>query len=376
MDADHFGVRAGAGAGQHLSRPCRQDQAAGARLGLQHRALRRDARHHHRRVLEQGGDQGERGADRLGLALRLLDGPVAGDHVLDPGVLHSLSGLPRLSGTLPGGVRAARGRCAGHDGTRPLRPVPPALDLGRHPVAPECGEQRGPARHSHRREHGAGRPLAEDHPGHRTGVPWWGEGPVKDFARRMIGIDRRIIFLLIAAAVLLPLLRPFGLPIKISPEVRAVYDYIEALPERSVFLLSFDFDPSSKPELEPQAVALLRHAFLKNLRVIGMTHWLTGPGLADDIFSRVAVETGRERGKDYVLLGWSPRAGALVIAMGQDLVNAVPSDYQKTPTPGMPVLEGVKSLRDVNYMVSLAAGHPGIAVADVFGYGQYRVQLG
>ena len=30
---------------------------------------------------------------------------------------------------------------------------------------------------------------------------------MKDFARRMIGIDRRIIFLLIAAAVLLPLLQ-------------------------------------------------------------------------------------------------------------------------------------------------------------------------
>ena len=198
---------------------------------------------------------------------------------------------------------------------------------------------------------------------------------MKDFARRMIGIDRRIIFLLIAAAVLLPLLRPFGLPIKISPEVRAVYEYIEALPERSVFLLSLDFDPSSKPELEPQAVALLRHAFLKNLRVIGMTHWLTGTGLADDIFSRVAAEMGRERGKDYVFLGWSPGAGALVIAMGQDLYKAFPSDYQKTPTPGMPVLEGVKSLRDVNYMVSLAAGNPGIEMWYVFGKDKYRFEM-
>src|SRR5712692_8120080 len=179
----------------------------------------------------------------------------------------------------------------------------------------------------------------------------------------MIGIDRRIIFLLIAAAVLLPLLRPFGLPIKVSPEVEAVYDYIEALPERSVFLLSFDFDPSSKPELEPQAVALLRHAFRKNLRVIGMTHWLTGTGLADDVFSRVAAEMGKERGRDYVFLGWSPGAGALVIAMGQDLYKAFPSDYQKTPTQGMAVLEGVRNLRDVNYMVSLAAGSSGIEMA-------------
>src|SRR2546430_1916712 len=140
----------------------------------------------------------------------------------------------------------------------------------------------------------------------------------------MIGIHRRLIFLLIAAAVLLPLLRPFGLPIKISPEVRAVYDYIEALPERSVFLLSFDFDPSSKPELEPQAVALLRHAFRKNLRGIGMTHWLTGTGLGDDIFSRVAAETEKEGGKDYVFLGWSPGTGSLVIAMGRTFTRRSP----------------------------------------------------
>jgi hypothetical protein len=198
---------------------------------------------------------------------------------------------------------------------------------------------------------------------------------VKDFARRMIGIDRRIIFLLIAAAVLLPLLRPFGLPIKVSPEVKAVYDYIEALPERSVFLLSFDFDPSSKPELEPQAVALLRHAFRKNLRVIGMTHWLTGTGLADDIFSRVAAETEKERGKDYVFLGWSPGTGSLVIAMGQDLYKAFPSDYQKNPTRGMPVLAGVRNLRDVNYMISLAAGNPGIEMWYVFGKDKYRFEM-
>ena len=65
---------------------------------------------------------------------------------------------------------------------------------------------------------------------------------MKEFARWMVSIDRRIIFVLIALATLLPLLHPFGLPIKVSPEVRGVYDYIESLPEGSVFLLSLDFD--------------------------------------------------------------------------------------------------------------------------------------
>lgn len=191
----------------------------------------------------------------------------------------------------------------------------------------------------------------------------------------MIRIDRRIIFLLIAVATVAPLIWPIGLPIKVSPEVRAVYDYIEKLPAGSVFLISLDFDPSSKPELEPQAMALLRHAFRKNLRVIGMTHWLPGTGLADGIFTKVAAETNKVAGKDYVFLGWSPGAGSLVIAMGQDLYKAFPSDYSKNPTRGMPILEGVRNLRDVNYLVSLAAGNPGIEMWYVFGKDKYRFEM-
>lgn len=192
----------------------------------------------------------------------------------------------------------------------------------------------------------------------------------------MISIDRRIIFLLIALATSLPLLHPFGLPIKVSPEVRAVYDYIENLSEGSVFLLSFDFDPSSKPELEPQAVALLRHAFRKKLRVIGMTHWLPGTNLADSIFSRVAKEMGKQAERDYVFLGWAPGQYALIISMGQDIYKAFPSDFSKKPTQGMPVLQGVHNLRDVNYMVSLAAGSAGIEMWYVFGKDKYRFEMG
>src|SRR5881296_3230557 len=141
------------------------------------------------------------------------------------------------------------------------------------------------------------------------------------FAERMLHIDRRIIFLVIGVCTLLPLLYPVGLAIKVSPEVRGVHDYIESLPEGSVFLLSMDFDPASKPELQPQAVALLRHAFKKNLRVIGMTLWVTGTGLADLAVSQAAQEMGKVNGKDYVFLGWSPGVGSLIITMGQDQIG-------------------------------------------------------
>jgi hypothetical protein len=196
------------------------------------------------------------------------------------------------------------------------------------------------------------------------------------FAERMLRIDRRIIFLVIGLCTLLPLLFPVGLPIKISPEVRGVYDYIEGLPEGSVFLLSLDFDPASKPELYPQAIAILRHAFKKHLRVMAMTLWVSGTGLADQIVSQTAKEAGKENGKDYVFLGWSPGGSAVILNMGQDLYNAFPADYGGKVTKGLPVLAGVQNLRDVTYAVSLGAGNPGVEAWYVFGKDKYKFELG
>ena len=196
------------------------------------------------------------------------------------------------------------------------------------------------------------------------------------FSEKMLKIDRRIIFMMIGLCTLLPLLYPVGLPIKTSSEVRGVYDHIESLPEGSVFLLSIDFDPASKPELYPQAIALLRHAFKKNLHVITMTLWVSGTGMADQLVTQVAKEMGKENGRDYTFLGWSPGGQAVIINMGQDLYSAYPSDYRGKPTKELPILEGVRSLKDVGYMVSLGAGRPGVEEWYVFGKDKYKFEMG
>lgn len=196
------------------------------------------------------------------------------------------------------------------------------------------------------------------------------------FAERMLAIDRRIIFVVIGLCTLLPLLYPVGLPIRISPEVKGIYDHIETLSEGSVFLLSLDFDPASKPELYPQAVALLRHAFKRNLRIVTMTLWVTGTGMADQVVTQMANEAGKTSGKDYVFLGWSPGGSAVIINLGQDLYRTFPTDYSGRPTEALPVLAGVRNLRDVDYAVCLGAGNPGVGEWYVFGKDKYKFELG
>jgi hypothetical protein len=199
---------------------------------------------------------------------------------------------------------------------------------------------------------------------------------VRELAAKLLRLDRRAIFVLIALATLVPLLFPIGLPVRVSAEVKRVYDYVESLPAGSVFLLSLDFDPASKPELYPMALALLTHAFRKDLRVVAMTLWVTGTGMAEGVVNGVATEHGKRRGVDYAFLGYSPGGANVIINMCQDLNAAFPADHYGERTSDLAVLRGVRSLRQVNYVVSLAAGTPGVENWYVFGKEKCGFELG
>ena len=124
------------------------------------------------------------------------------------------------------------------------------------------------------------------------------------------------------------------------------------------------------------AVALLRHAFRKNLRVIGMTLIVTGTGLAEQVFDQIAEEKGTVRGVDYVFLGYTPGATAVILNMGQDIYSAFPTDHYGNRTDELPLMRDVRTLRDVHYAVSLAAGDPGIEAWYVYGKEKYGFELG
>lgn len=196
------------------------------------------------------------------------------------------------------------------------------------------------------------------------------------FLQKLVNLDRRVIFILIFLAVVIPLLYPLFITVKVTPEVQAVYDTIDHIPARGVLFLALDFDPASKPELYPMAEAILRHAFKKDLRVIGMTFWATGVGLGEKVLSDIAQETGKEYGKDYLYLGWKAGDYALVIGMGEAGIAATfPKDHYGRETVGMPVLDGITYLKDISYLVELAAGNS-LGTWYYFGRLKYKFKMG
>ena len=125
---------------------------------------------------------------------------------------------------------------------------------------------------------------------------------------KYLRIDRRIIFAIITVAVIAALIVKFELPIPASEPVRGIYEKIDSLPQGSRVMISFDYDPSSKEELQPMAIAFLHHCFSRDLKVIGVTHYTGAPGLADLAMNSVAKQYQKTYGEDYVFWGTSPAA--------------------------------------------------------------------
>ena len=98
----------------------------------------------------------------------------------------------------------------------------------------------------------------------------------RTFFERLSNLDRRVIFLLIALAVIIPLIVHYTTSIPPSLIVQTLYDKVDGMSPGAKILVSFDYGPSTVPENQPMANALVRHALEKGHRVYLMALWPTG----------------------------------------------------------------------------------------------------
>ncbi len=190
-----------------------------------------------------------------------------------------------------------------------------------------------------------------------------------------MNIDRRLIFLFVAMAVTIPLLARFNLPVRATKDVESIYNKIDSLPKDSHILIAFDYDPASKEELQPMAEALLHHCYRNKIKVIGMTLNPGGTGLAVQAIEEIGKEYGRTNGTDFVFLGYKTGVELVMINMGENIFSAFPEDFHGNATIDLPVLDGVGSLEDFDYVVDLASGSS-IEAWIAFGKEKYGFDLG
>ncbi len=174
-------------------------------------------------------------------------------------------------------------------------------------------------------------------------------------------LDRRIIFLIVGLSVLIPLLKPdwVNLPIRPTPESQIVFDEINKLKEGDKILLSFEYGPSTKPEIHPMAIAILKHLYAKNIQVYGFALWPDGNFMSTEAFSEVSDDYDKIYGIDYVNLGYKPGQEAVIKGIASDIRTLYTVDLQGTPINDIPMMKDVINIEDFDFVFSLSAGFPG-----------------
>lgn len=180
---------------------------------------------------------------------------------------------------------------------------------------------------------------------------------------KLQNIDRRWIYVLMAIVIAIPILKPMGLPIKLSDETKAVYNALDSLKAGDVLWIGGDYGPSSAPELSPMFVAMLNQAFRKNLKVIVYCMWQDGAQLTQAIAEPIANKYGKKYGADWINIGYKPEGAIVLRNMTDNIPKAAINDFNGKPLGDYALIQQVKKLdKDtVAFAFDLSTGSPGTA---------------
>jgi len=172
---------------------------------------------------------------------------------------------------------------------------------------------------------------------------------------RLADLDRRWIYLLIAVSVILPMFFPITFPEEITSQTQALYDAMEALPEGSTVMIPFEIWPSTLPETEPLARAAVRHAFMRNFKIVSLSNvGGGGPSIAERVLREEGEAFGRVYGVDYVNLGYKANYLAVLTGMGTSIRAIYPTDHTGTPLDSIPIMQAVDRYDDVDFVFAIS----------------------
>ena len=192
-----------------------------------------------------------------------------------------------------------------------------------------------------------------------------------------LDFDRRWIFLVMGLVVLVFYAFGTSKAMPVNEYVQSYYDTIEGLPEGSIVMLSADFDPASAAELLPMYQATIHHLLRRNIRVINVSTWPAAPPYTRKEFDLIAPLYQKTYGVDWVELGFKPGDDVAMGQIGQSVASAyVEDDRSGAPIDTFPLVQEVgDGLKEIEVLISLSAGYPGILewIAQVGG--RYQVPI-
>lgn len=181
------------------------------------------------------------------------------------------------------------------------------------------------------------------------------EGLARWFVR-LQAMDRRIIYLWVAVALMTPIVFRLSMPQIPTPPTKSCYEIVEKLPEDKVILIAADFDTGTVGENGPQLQALLEHLMRRKRKFLIFSLIAPqGPTLAE-LYARNIAKRHRYRyGRDFVNLGFVPGLAPTLERLGRSIWETCPKDAKGIPLTDLPLMERVRSAKDIG-LVAIFTG--------------------
>ena len=184
-----------------------------------------------------------------------------------------------------------------------------------------------------------------------------GRAERKSLIDKVLDIDARVIFLLLLIVLVVPIARPIGFPIAVSPYTRDLYDYMEGLEPGSLVLfwngMGWGWWPS---EYRPATVSCVQRMIDKGIKFISVSGTADDPLIWDHLLKNLLNLKDYEYGEDYLLLGYYPGGEAAKANFASDIRAMVTVDYlENKPIDEFPIMTGVNDATAFDLVIEISS---------------------
>ncbi len=194
-----------------------------------------------------------------------------------------------------------------------------------------------------------------------------------NFFDKLQHLDRRYIYIVVALAIIIPFLIPFNQRTYTTEPVENIYQLIDSYAgtvneegekefQEKAILMVFSHDAGTMPELFPMEVSVLRHCFLRKVRVFTLCFTPVAAPLMDYAITTVKEEFPNiKSGEDYINFGYKPAAlyMPIVLGMGDNISKAIETDAEGRNIENLDAMKNITNYNEMNFIIEFSASTAG-----------------
>ncbi|MBN2802341.1 MAG: hypothetical protein JXR91_04530, partial [Deltaproteobacteria bacterium] len=169
-------------------------------------------------------------------------------------------------------------------------------------------------------------------------------------------VDRRYIFLGIFLAVAVPFFIPVEFAAKPGAETRRFDNELAVIMQKEKpILIDIDFGPQTMAEMEPMLRGVLDRVFASRQKVVFLTFMTEAASPVREYLVEMEKKYNLRYGSDYVFLGYASAYAYTMNGLGKSFKAYFHSDDRGTPIERLPLMQGVRSLKDIGGIINIAS---------------------